>query len=58
MEKRLDENRRDWKKWNAEDLHTLLAQASCYSLGIIGEKMMNKPEGMSSVDVWNKVAGC
>lgn len=41
-QKRLDQNKRDWKNWNAQDIHTLLAQASCYSLSLIGEKIMNK----------------
>jgi hypothetical protein len=35
-----------------------MAQASCYTLSLVAEKMMNKPEGLSSLDVWNKTAGC
>ena len=58
MQRRIDKNRFDWKNWTIEDIHILMAQASCYSLSLVAEKMMNKPEGLSSLDVWNKTAGC
>jgi hypothetical protein len=58
MEKRISSDLFDWKKWTIDDIHTLLVQSACYSLSLVTEKMMNKPEGVSSLDVWNKFAGC
>lgn len=58
LEKRIDQSRHDWKTWTIEDVNTLLIQSACYALSQVTEKMLNKPEGLSNLDVWNKIAGC
>ena len=32
-------------------------QSACYSLSVVADHMMNKPEGVSPLDVWNRHAG-
>jgi hypothetical protein len=56
-EKRISPDRDNWKTWTIDDLETILIQAACYTLSLVANKMMNKPEGASSLDVWNKLAG-
>lgn len=58
MEKRISADLSDWKKWTMDDIYTLLIQAACYSLSLVTEKMLNKSDEVSSLDVWNKTAGC
>lgn len=37
-----------------DDIRILFAQSVCYLLSVVTEKMLNKDEGMSAKDVWNK----
>ena len=57
MGERIKEDRDNWKNWTIDDLEMLLAQAACYNLSLVTDRMMNKPEGVSNLDVWNKHAG-
>lgn len=54
---RVDADRSDWSKWTLKDIRTLLAQSVYHCINLVTEKMLNKPEGLSDLDVWNKVAG-
>lgn len=45
------------EEWALTDLHLLLSQAACYLLQLSANCIMNKPEGWSNLDVWNKRAG-
>ena len=57
LESRVNADRNNWKNWNIEDIGMLLSQATCYNLSLVTEKMLNKAEGVSNLDVWNKVVG-
>ena len=57
MEKRLKEDRDNWKNWTIEDIQVILTQMACYNISLVAQKMMNKPEGVSTLDIWNKHAG-
>ena len=57
MGERIKEDRDNWKNWTIDDLEMILAQSACYNLSLVTDKMMNKPEGVSNLDVWNKHAG-
>jgi len=39
------------------DIRTVLAQSVYHIIGLVTSKMMNKPEGLSDLDVWNTIAG-
>ena len=58
MSNRINADRDNWKNWTLQDIEFILIQASCYSLSLVLNKMLNKPENLSNLDVWNKVAGC
>ena len=45
------------EKWTLADLELLLSQAACYLLQLSANCLLNKPEGWSNLDVWNKKAG-
>ena len=57
MGERIKEDRDNWKNWTIDDIEMILAQSACYNLSLVTDKMMNKPEGVSNLDVWNKHAG-
>ena len=57
MEKRLDEDRDNWKNWTINDIEMILTQASCFNISLVATRMTNKPDDVSSLDVWNKHAG-
>lgn len=40
-----------------EDIRVIFAQAVCYLLSVVTDKMMNKDEAMSVMEVWNFDAG-
>lgn len=47
----------EWSKWNLDDIELLLKQSACHCLGLVTSKMLGKSEGVSDLDVWNKIAG-
>lgn len=53
----MDPNREDWTKWTLNDIRIVLAQSVYHCISLVTEKMLNKPEGVSDLDVWNKIAG-
>jgi len=54
----INADRDNWKNWTIEDIEHVLTQAACYSLSLVLDKMLNKDENVSNLDVWNKIAGC
>ena len=54
---RVAEDRVELSKWNLEDIELLLKQSACHCLGLVTSKMLSKGEGVSDLDVWNKIAG-